>query len=85
MAEISACVLSDIIFVVSVNGGAYDSLSGNAWNCGAWGWNPRPHDHRKSGLFAAADLRGIFIFIGNIGRMPAFCSFLQKLLKEGKS
>ena len=62
MAEISACVLSDIIFVVSVNGGAYDSLSGNAWNCGAWCWNPGPHDHRKSGLFAAADLRGIFYF-----------------------
>lgn len=26
---------------------------------------------------------GFFIFIGNIGRMPAFCSFLQKII-EGK-
>lgn len=70
---------------MSVNGGAYDSLSDNAWNCVAWGWNPRPHDNRKSGLFAAADLRGIFYFIGNIGRMPAFAAFYKKLLKEGKS
>ena len=26
---------------------------------------------------------GFFIFIGNIGRMPAFCSFLQKII-EGR-
>ena len=26
---------------------------------------------------------GFFIFIGNIGRMPAFCSFLQKIF-EGR-
>ena len=78
MAEISACVLSDIIFVVSVNGGAYDSLSGNAWNCGAWGWNPRPHDHRKSGLFAAADLRGIFYFHRKYRKNACFLQLFTK-------
>lgn len=74
----SACVLSDTIFVVSVNGGAYDSLSGNAWNCGAWGWNPRPRDHRKSGLFAAADLRGIFYFHRKYRKNACFLQLFTK-------
>ena len=78
MAEISACVLSDIIFVVSVNGGAYDSLSDNAWNCVAWGWNPRPHDNRKSGLFAAADLRGIFYFHRKYRKNACFLQLFTK-------
>lgn len=74
----SACVLSDIIFVVSVNGGAYDSLSGNAWNCGTWCWNPRPRDHRKSGLFAAADLRGIFYFHRKYRKNACFLQLFTK-------
>ena len=78
MAEISACVLSDIIFVVSVNGGAYDSLSGNAWNCGAWCWNHGPRDHRKSGLFAAADLRGIFYFHRKYRKNACFLQLFTK-------
>ena len=78
MAEISACVLSDIIFVVSVNGGTYDSLSGNAWNCGAWCWNHGPRDHRKSGLFAAADLRGIFYFHRKYRKNACFLQLFTK-------
>ena len=78
MAEISACVLSDIIFVVSVNGGTYDSLSGNAWNCGAWCWNHGPRDHRKSGLFAAADLRGIFYFYRKYRKNACFLQLFTK-------
>ena len=80
--DICLCFIFDIIFVVSVNGGAYDSLSGNAWNCGAWGWNLDHTIIGKVDYSLLLTFMGFFIFIGNIGRMPAL-QLLQKII-EGR-
>lgn len=40
----------------------------------------RPAHLTGSGLFPAFDLCGFFIFIGNLGRIPAFSGWLQEFL-----
>lgn len=78
--EIFTSGIFAVICVVSADCGSYDSLSGDIGNCGIGG---SPLDRGtliKVDYSLLLTFVGFFIFIGNMGRMPAFCDFLQKII-----
>lgn len=85
MAEISACVLSDIILLCLLT---VAHMIPYPVTLGIVVLGVGILDRTTIGKVDYSLLLtfvGFFIFIGNIGRMPAFAAFYKKLLKEGKS